>query len=276
MKTIILAGLITANLSSVALAANDPIKCDPGGKQIEMTACVADDYKAADKVLNSTWKALINMKKENKGYIEKIKVSQNLWIKFRDAEVAAQFACDEGDERTCWGSMYPMLKLTALTEITEERTKRLQGYIDTDPESALTSTDSTSDCYIHKGPGEDKAAVQIDQDGDAITGYFTRAPDGKDGAYGDLKGSNVKGLILAEYTYDMEGDIYVQDVQFRSEGETLIEGRGELIESKGKLIFKDKDAVKWGDVYTKTDCKNIKKLIDYSRDAVDALRSQQQ
>jgi len=40
------------------------------------------------------------------------------------------FACDIGGMRACWGSMYPLLQQSAMTEITVARTKRLQQFID--------------------------------------------------------------------------------------------------------------------------------------------------
>lgn len=129
MKKIANLGFLTATMFTTPAFA-EKIKCNPDGNQAEMTACADNDYKASDQALNTTWKELLEKNKDNKTYIKKIKASQNLWIKFRDAEVAAQFACDDKNARTCWGSMLPLLQLTALTDITEERTKRLQSYID--------------------------------------------------------------------------------------------------------------------------------------------------
>ena len=151
-------------------------------------------------------------------------------------------------------------------------TSGTNGHIDVNQEQVLTTL--SADCYIHKGPGKDQAAIEINQDNNDITGFFSRVPDEKDGAYGILKGINLKGLILAEYSYTIEGSIQTEDVQFRSENETLIEGIGELIDAKGKLIFKNPDGIEWGDVYTKTDCKNIAKLISYSRELADDIKKQ--
>lgn len=103
--------------------------CNPD-TQIEMNACANNDYAAADKKLNDTWKALIAKEKDNKTYIKSLRIAQRAWIKLRDADVDAMFACKEGDMRICWGSMYPMLRQGAMTEITEARTKRLQQFID--------------------------------------------------------------------------------------------------------------------------------------------------
>jgi uncharacterized protein YecT (DUF1311 family) len=128
MKTVISAALVLL-LSATTVTAGD-IKCNPDGNQMEMNQCAADDYAAADKKLNATWKNLMAQFKDDKTATAKLKAAQKAWIAFRDAEIAAQFACDEGDIRVCWGSMYPMLVNGELQAMTETRTERLQKYID--------------------------------------------------------------------------------------------------------------------------------------------------
>ncbi len=71
--------------------------------------------------------------KDDKIATAKLKAAQKAWIAFRDAEIAAQFACDEDDASLCWGSMYPMLVNGELQAMTEIRTERLQKYIDDGP-----------------------------------------------------------------------------------------------------------------------------------------------
>jgi len=128
MKTVMGIAL-TLLLSATTVTAGD-IKCKPDGNQMEMNQCAADDYAAADKKLNTTWKKLMAQFKDDKTATAKLKAAQKAWIAFRDAEIAAQFACDEGDVRVCWGSMYPMLVNGELQAMTETRTERLQKYID--------------------------------------------------------------------------------------------------------------------------------------------------
>lgn len=128
MKTAISAALVLL-LSTTAVTAGE-FKCKPDGNQAEMNQCVADDYAAADKKLNTTWKKLMAQFKDDKTATAKLKAAQKAWIAFRDAEIAAQFACDEGDVQVCWGSMYPMLVNGELQAMTETRTERLQKYID--------------------------------------------------------------------------------------------------------------------------------------------------
>lgn len=120
--------LTLALIGNIAYASD--IKCNPDGNQMELNQCAADDYAAADKKLNDTWKALMKKLTDDKPAADKLRVAQRAWIAFRDAEVAARFACAEEDMRVCWGSMYPMLYNAALQELAEERTQRLQQYLD--------------------------------------------------------------------------------------------------------------------------------------------------
>ena len=128
MKTVISTALVLL-LATTAATAGEEIKCKPDGTQIELNQCSLDDYTAADKKLNDTWKKLMAKFKSDKTATAKLKTAQKAWIAFRDAELEAQFACDAKDA-PCWGSMEPMLRNGVMQELTEARTERLQKYID--------------------------------------------------------------------------------------------------------------------------------------------------
>ena len=59
-------------------------------------------------------------------FIKKLRVAQNAWLVFRDADLDARFSCAEDDVRSCWGSMYPMSFLARKTELTKERIGQLR------------------------------------------------------------------------------------------------------------------------------------------------------
>ena len=128
MKFFIYASLLL--LSTSVLAEDNGFKCKPEGNQSEMNQCAYEDFQKADKKLNDTYQALIKKAGNNKTYIKKLRVSQRAWVKFRDAELETMFSCDDENLRVCWGSMIGMLHPAAKQELTEERTKRLQRYID--------------------------------------------------------------------------------------------------------------------------------------------------
>jgi uncharacterized protein YecT (DUF1311 family) len=126
-KALIGVALVLALSHSVSFAGG--IKCNPNGNQMEMNQCALDDYQAADKKLNDTWKKLMDKFKSDKTATAKLKAAQKAWIAFRDADVEATFACDAKDA-PCWGSIEPMLRSGELQALTEARTERLQKYID--------------------------------------------------------------------------------------------------------------------------------------------------
>jgi uncharacterized protein YecT (DUF1311 family) len=129
--------LVTAFLLSFPALGADFAQCKPAGTQLEMTACAVDDLKTADDELNRTYKALLEKEKDNKAFVEKIRVAQKAWIAFRDAELEAIYACADPNPRVCWGSMFPMCRSDRQAKMTRERTKRLKELL----ESGLPADD---------------------------------------------------------------------------------------------------------------------------------------
>lgn len=127
MKSLFAIALLLGSSAAYA-ASNSPFKCNPAGNQAELNQCAFDDYQAADKKLNDTWKKLLTKFKSDKTATSKLKAAQKAWIVFRDAEIEAMFACDN-QEMNCWGSMEPMLRYGELAALTQTRTQRLQKYI---------------------------------------------------------------------------------------------------------------------------------------------------
>jgi uncharacterized protein YecT (DUF1311 family) len=117
--------MILIALAVTTVSANDEIRCNPDGNQIELNACARDDFSKADSELNKTYQALIKKEADDKLFISKLRLAQKAWLAFRDAELDARFACAESDVRVCWGSMYPMLFLSRKAELTRERNKQL-------------------------------------------------------------------------------------------------------------------------------------------------------
>ena len=106
--------------------ADDDIKCNDGGNQLELNACARDNFTKADDELNRTYQALIKKEADDKLFISKLRLAQKTWIAFRDADLEARFACAKENVRVCWGSMYPMSFLSRKAELTRARAKQLQ------------------------------------------------------------------------------------------------------------------------------------------------------
>ncbi|CAA6818015.1 MAG: Unknown protein [uncultured Sulfurovum sp.] len=125
MKKIIIL-LATLVLATTLYGAEGPIKCKEDGTQLEMNKCAHDDFLKADKELNQVYKALRKVKKEDKLFLKNLKKAQRAWLAYRDADLDAQFTCEGGDLRSCFGSMYGLLLNGSKAELTLQRVKILK------------------------------------------------------------------------------------------------------------------------------------------------------
>ena len=94
--------------------------------QSEMNQEAYDDYKKSDIELNVTYKKILTMYKSDTAFIKRLRVSQRLWVKFRDAELEMKYPPREPGY---YGSVQPMCNAYYLKELTEERTKKLQLWL---------------------------------------------------------------------------------------------------------------------------------------------------
>jgi uncharacterized protein YecT (DUF1311 family) len=88
----------------------------------EMRRCLNEHYQAADTELNHVYRQLISRLSQERR--EKLKTAQRAWIRFRDGNSAFAASVVEG------GTMYPLLELSELTKMTEERTEQLSAYLE--------------------------------------------------------------------------------------------------------------------------------------------------
>ncbi|MEB4592856.1 hypothetical protein VSS37_17895 [Candidatus Thiothrix sp. Deng01] len=109
--------------------------------------------------------------------------------------------------------------------------------------------------------GKDLTAIQIQQDGNAISGYYAWEPSEKDGSHGVLNGEISDGLIKASHTYMIEGTIQTEETYFKLESDRLLQGSGELVEDNGVMVVKDPASLQFTDVLKETDCANVKDAI---------------
>lgn len=102
--------------------------------QAEMNKTAYDNYVKADKQLNSVYGQILKKYAKDQVFLKKLKVAQNLWIKFRDAEVQMKYP--EDDAKYHYGSVYPMCYNIYLQQLTEQRINDLKvwltGYDDGD------------------------------------------------------------------------------------------------------------------------------------------------
>lgn len=127
--------------------------------------------------------------------------------------------------------------------------------VDTTFTSANPKKSST--CYAYTGKG-DTASLKLDIDGDELTGELNYKLFEKDNNKGKIAGELRGDTIVAEYIFDSEGMRSVREVVFvKKDDGKIYEGTGEVIEKNGKMMFKDRSALKFGQgiVFTKIDCK---------------------
>jgi uncharacterized protein YecT (DUF1311 family) len=125
-------------ISQIASAAEEP--CAIGShNQADINQCSVQRYKAADALLNRTYREVIATL--NKKQIAKLKDAQRAWITYRDANCESQ-AFDYLN-----GSLYTSVQTNCLAVMTEARTSELQRvYLKQDiaentlPDDALIGT----------------------------------------------------------------------------------------------------------------------------------------
>jgi hypothetical protein len=110
-------------------------------------------------------------------------------------------------------------------------------------------------CYQYI-KNKDTATMTMMSSGPITTGelkYNLYEKDKNTGIFeGELKGDT----LIAEYTFNSEGKESVRQVAFLKKGNQLVEGFGEVEEKNGKMMFKDKSKLTFGDsmIFNKVDC----------------------
>jgi uncharacterized protein YecT (DUF1311 family) len=105
-----------------------------GQTQLEMNANT--DYQKADKELNSTYKKILKEYSTNLIFIKNLKIAQNIWIKFRDAEMNVKYPQKEPGY---YGSIFPTCWNTYMAELTQKRSKELKIWLTGIPEGDTCS-----------------------------------------------------------------------------------------------------------------------------------------
>ncbi|MGS0747315.1 lysozyme inhibitor LprI family protein [Halpernia sp. GG3] len=72
--------------------------------QTEMNLDAAKKFDKVDKELNTVYKKILKKYSSDTLFIGKLKISQNYWIKFRDAEVEARFPAE--NKQVEYGTIY--------------------------------------------------------------------------------------------------------------------------------------------------------------------------
>jgi uncharacterized protein YecT (DUF1311 family) len=115
MRIIIL--LLLATISSTSF----------GQTQLEMYQQATYAFKNADQELNEIYYKILVEYKLDTVFIKNLKVSQSIWITFRDAELKMKYPPRESGY---YGSMYPMCVSRYLEKLTRDRSKILKEWVE--------------------------------------------------------------------------------------------------------------------------------------------------
>lgn len=80
-------------------------------------------YLKADKELNLVYNDILKEYKADTAFIKSFKNTQRIWIQFRDAEMKSRYP---DREKGHYGNIQPICWSMNLTELTEERAKKLK------------------------------------------------------------------------------------------------------------------------------------------------------
>lgn len=91
--------------------------------QSEINTCATEDLKQADTELNQVYPQLLKKYSTDKVFIQRLRLAEEAWVKFRDAHMAA---LDSELDPSSVGSVYPMCKAMEITRLTNERVEDLK------------------------------------------------------------------------------------------------------------------------------------------------------
>jgi len=92
--------------------------------QSELNSCEFAQYAMVDAELNSVYGELIAKYKTDDEFVKRLRIAQESWLKFRDADLSSLYYQENIPE--AYGSVHPMCKALELIRLTNERVKELE------------------------------------------------------------------------------------------------------------------------------------------------------
>lgn len=118
--------VIISCVSNLSFAKNEKKSETTFQTQAEMNEQAYQIYKKTDKELNDVYKQILIKYKDDKEFISKLQKAELAWIKYRDAEIEAIYP---EEDKSNYGSVYPMCVNQIMTEITRQRIKELKLWL---------------------------------------------------------------------------------------------------------------------------------------------------
>ncbi|WP_316805018.1 hypothetical protein [Pedobacter nototheniae] len=113
-----------------------------------------------------------------------------------------------------------------------------------------------TECFLY-AKNRDTAILTLNTNGNVISGDLSYNLFEKDKNTGTIKGLVKGDTLIADYTFQSEGMKSIRQVVWLKQSGKLIEGFGDVEETKEKVKFKNISKLKFGGAmeFSKTDCK---------------------
>ena len=112
--------------ASVDAASTADLCFEKAYTQGDLNLCSSISFKAADTELNRVYHLIRKVYAEDVIFLSKLKKSQLLWIKLRDADMEMMYPLENKEE---YGSSFAMCALTEKTNLTLQRVLHLKKWI---------------------------------------------------------------------------------------------------------------------------------------------------
>lgn len=113
-------------------------------------------------------------------------------------------------------------------------------------------------CFLQVTQGQNAVAdslyVQLNVDGDSVTGILNWLPAEKDKMTGTLTGTIKDNTVKAIYSYSAEGQMAKEEKIFKIDGDSLRIKNGEMEERNGIWILKNADSVPYNEALGRVEC----------------------
>jgi uncharacterized protein YecT (DUF1311 family) len=103
--------------------AHAAVDCANSSDQATMNQCAGQDFKAADKELNTVYQQITKRLKDNPDGKKLLVSAQRAWVGFRDTE------CKFSASGVAGGSVYPLIYSNCMTSVTKVRVEALKEYL---------------------------------------------------------------------------------------------------------------------------------------------------
>lgn len=125
--------ILLSFMISSSLSASARPTCDRASSQPDLGACSYDDLVTAEKEMESVYQQIAKKYASNSLLLERLARAQQSWIKFREDDWKAQFACSEFNTQLCWGLRAFINVNIRRMEQTNERNRSLRDLLENGP-----------------------------------------------------------------------------------------------------------------------------------------------